>query len=76
MHELGGIITEVGGFEVKTLAKKPSSGLLSDCMLSEEMVWWWTLRRKVFEAAAPDTAFGTGVLWHIVSQMCSPNQQQ
>ena len=47
----------------------PSSLVLSDECLNEELRWWWLLKRKVFESAAPSIAFGTESVWKIVSQM-------
>ena len=37
--------------------------------LNEESRLWWWLKKKVFEAAVPQIAFGTNEEWNIVSQM-------
>ena len=36
--------------------------------LSEELSWWWGLKKRVFEAVVPDRAFGTEDKWRVVSQ--------
>ena len=67
MHELGDFLTEVGGFKLNTPVSKGHL-LLSDEGLSEEVVWWWRMKKRVFESAAQRVAFGTDTPWTIVSQ--------
>ena len=69
MHALGDTVEEVGGFKVRTPMPRSDSLVLSDECLNEELRWWWLLKRKVFESAAPSIAFGTESVWKIVSQM-------
>ena len=64
LHELGELLTEVGGFQLKTPLSKASL-LLSDESLSEEVLWWWRLKKKVFESAVRRIAFGSNTKWTI-----------
>ena len=68
MFELSDYIQEVGDFKLVTPAS--ASSQLPPSELSEDAVWWWTLKKRVFEAVVPQNPFGTNEQqWRIVSQV-------
>ena len=64
MHGLYEWIEQIGEFELLTPA---TSSYIPRSQLSEELGWWWGLKKRVFEAVVPDRAFGTEDRWRVVS---------
>ena len=70
MLQLADTILEVGDFKLVTPVRPPSYCLLLP-ELNKDAVWWWSLKKKVFEAVVPPNPFGetNKELWRLVSQV-------
>ena len=70
MLQLADTVLEVGGFKLVTPVRLSSYCLLLP-ELNEDGVWWWSLKKKVFEAVVPPNPFGetNEELWCPVSQV-------